>query len=172
MSNDEFIDEIVNSIFSRSLAESSLYETVDGILSSILTSSSFEGFISPDTTSFYMQPSSRVTFSVSLSDYMSGLDIDDIINEVVQNESFEDTTEVLGRDERRKLDIDEFKYSENKKDNLDEKECSICLNQYSDDDLVVRLLNCPHLFHSTCIREWYTYKNSCPICRTDITSKS
>jgi len=44
--------------------------------------------------------------------------------------------------------------------------CLICLDDYvPEDDL--RLLNCKHAFHKSCVDQWLqTGKNNCPACRT------
>lgn len=48
------------------------------------------------------------------------------------------------------------------------RECSICLNKYSYNCLMV-MLPCCHSFHRQCIYEWFmnsmNYKLTCPICR-------
>ena len=46
-------------------------------------------------------------------------------------------------------------------------ECSICTETFKDNDFV-STLNCNHLFHTKCIKEWGHYNPSCPICKTDI----
>lgn len=43
-------------------------------------------------------------------------------------------------------------------------DCSICQNTGSD----VRSLVCGHAFHGSCISEWLTRKESCPVCRHDL----
>ncbi|XP_049401208.1 probable E3 ubiquitin-protein ligase ZFP1 [Solanum stenotomum] len=50
---------------------------------------------------------------------------------------------------------------------LDGKErCSICLDDYYDKEKLTEI-NCGHLYHFGCIREWIKLKNSCPICKRD-----
>jgi len=53
--------------------------------------------------------------------------------------------------------------------------CPICLgdmleldDNYSEDDdnTVVKLIRCPHLFHRKCLISWFTSKAQCPICNT------
>ena len=44
-------------------------------------------------------------------------------------------------------------------------ECVICLHDFSSP--LVRL-SCGHVFHKDCIDNWYTYKYTCPICRTPL----
>ncbi|XP_062168537.1 NEP1-interacting protein 1 [Alnus glutinosa] len=43
--------------------------------------------------------------------------------------------------------------------------CSICLQDFKDEDSVRELPNCGHLFHLDCIDEWLTRQGTCPMCR-------
>ena len=45
--------------------------------------------------------------------------------------------------------------------------CSICTDMYeiSED---VSVLNCGHIYHPKCIKEWGKYKQACPLCNTEI----
>ena len=46
--------------------------------------------------------------------------------------------------------------------------CTICFNEISEDEKIT--LNCNHYFCNTCIQDWFNNgKNSCPLCRSDIT---
>ena len=48
--------------------------------------------------------------------------------------------------------------------------CSICLDPWTVEEegsLAVRL-PCSHLFHSDCIKQWLSVRNSCPMCRTPL----
>jgi hypothetical protein len=47
------------------------------------------------------------------------------------------------------------------------KSCSICIEDFNDDDDII-ILECEHIFHGSCIEEWGHYKGNCPICRTDV----
>jgi len=46
-------------------------------------------------------------------------------------------------------------------------ECSICLENYMKDDMVI-ILSCDHSFHESCLKEWFKNNNSCPHCRENI----
>jgi len=52
-------------------------------------------------------------------------------------------------------------------ENLQDKECSICHENYKDNEYFRELGHCGHCFHKKCIDEWFyrskTY--SCPLCR-------
>jgi hypothetical protein len=51
------------------------------------------------------------------------------------------------------------------RDELPEKECSICLNQYG--NKILAELPCRHVFHSECIKRWAQNYTTCPYCRFD-----
>lgn len=46
----------------------------------------------------------------------------------------------------------------------DEK-CHICNEPYSEDDICRQNNVCNHYFHQTCIDNWYSNNNKCPICQ-------
>lgn len=50
---------------------------------------------------------------------------------------------------------------------IKEKRCSICTEQYNNDDKII-ITSCGHLFHITCINQWKYHKTICPICRRDL----
>jgi hypothetical protein len=46
-------------------------------------------------------------------------------------------------------------------------ECSICTEEYENSEMV-SVLNCGHVFHPKCIKEWGHYKPCCPLCKEEI----
>uniref|UniRef100_A0A6C0H0D4 RING-type domain-containing protein n=1 Tax=viral metagenome TaxID=1070528 RepID=A0A6C0H0D4_9ZZZZ len=73
----------------------------------------------------------------------------------------EDVKNVINKDQLNKLKIK--KYSELDKEKY--KECVICMEDYKNNS-DVRLLNCNHGFHPSCIDTWLTKCNyKCPVCR-------
>ena len=46
-------------------------------------------------------------------------------------------------------------------------ECSICLENYKKDDMII-ILSCNHDYHEPCLKEWSKNNNSCPHCRENI----
>lgn len=46
---------------------------------------------------------------------------------------------------------------------LNDIECCICLEQYCNTKYM-HMLPCNHVFHLSCIKEWYNRNESCPIC--------
>eukprot|EP00271_Cylindrocystis_brebissonii_P021262 TRINITY_DN748_c0_g2_i1.p1 TRINITY_DN748_c0_g2~~TRINITY_DN748_c0_g2_i1.p1 ORF type:complete len:228 (+),score=14.32 TRINITY_DN748_c0_g2_i1:221-904(+) len=49
-----------------------------------------------------------------------------------------------------------------------EKECSVCLITYKDEDTSRRLDKCGHSFHKDCIDHWLSANASCPLCRVSL----
>ena len=46
-------------------------------------------------------------------------------------------------------------------------ECNICMDEYVVDDVIVKL-DCKHVFHKACIRNWLCNERvTCPVCRKD-----
>lgn len=52
------------------------------------------------------------------------------------------------------------------KDDDESRECAICKEAFNADEAVKRL-KCRHLFHSSCIDEWFSIKKNCPLCKQD-----
>lgn len=46
--------------------------------------------------------------------------------------------------------------------------CAICLDDFKSREKVTILPQCAHIFHHTCIKEWFAGHTTCPICRTDL----
>ena len=46
--------------------------------------------------------------------------------------------------------------------------CSIGLEEFIEEDICRRLVNCTHLFHNHCVSQWLQKQPSCPLCRTKI----
>jgi hypothetical protein len=55
-----------------------------------------------------------------------------------------------------------FSY-DNTYDFISERECSICLMEYQNGELLHKL-PCNHIFHRGCIMVWNNRKTTCPIC--------
>ncbi|KAG8074786.1 hypothetical protein GUJ93_ZPchr0006g45763 [Zizania palustris] len=51
---------------------------------------------------------------------------------------------------------------------VDDVKCSICQEDYMEDEEVGRM-QCEHQYHVSCIHEWLRQKNWCPICKTSAT---
>lgn len=57
-----------------------------------------------------------------------------------------------------------------KKDMKQEAVCSICYEDFKYHEKVCEL-PCGHVFHDTCIREWFKRDPSCPMCRKELGDK-
>lgn len=51
---------------------------------------------------------------------------------------------------------------------IDGMECSVCLNEFTEDDSLRLLPKCSHAFHVPCIDTWLQSHKNCPICRAPI----
>jgi len=54
--------------------------------------------------------------------------------------------------------------------NIPEEVCSICLDSFDINDIV--LTECNHYYHCGCIKEWNKIKAECPYCKTKLEIKS
>ena len=43
--------------------------------------------------------------------------------------------------------------------------CLICMDDFTEEDLVRKLPKCKHIYHKECIDKWIVKKSTCPICR-------
>ena len=86
------------------------------------------------------------------------LDGDGIVDAMI-NQGLQST---LSRNEHSKINVDVSECG----DKLGET-CSICQSEYTQKDKIGRL-ECKHIFHESCIKEWGKYKAECPECRHPI----
>jgi len=90
------------------------------------------------------------------------INIDVPFGTVTSTNSRTKTRDVINEKELQELKIVEYKNLENKEKY---EECSICLNEYTDESKL-RLLKCEHGFHPECVDQWLKeYKYNCPVCR-------
>ncbi|KAE8777992.1 E3 ubiquitin ligase BIG BROTHER-related protein [Hordeum vulgare] len=54
---------------------------------------------------------------------------------------------------------------------VDDVKCSICQEEYTEDEEVGRM-KCEHQYHVSCIQEWLRQKNWCPICKASAVPSS
>jgi hypothetical protein len=43
--------------------------------------------------------------------------------------------------------------------------CPICLDDYQEDDRVMKLSDCSHWLHKNCLQQWLRGATTCPVCR-------
>ncbi|GER55550.1 RING/U-box superfamily protein [Striga asiatica] len=53
---------------------------------------------------------------------------------------------------------------------IDGSDCSVCLNEFQEDETVRLLPKCNHAFHVPCIDTWLRSHTNCPLCRAGILS--
>ena len=49
-----------------------------------------------------------------------------------------------------------------------DKECIICLEPLTKNQNVSIILKCDHYYHSKCLSLWFTKKETCPLCNTNL----
>ncbi|CAI9765383.1 unnamed protein product [Fraxinus pennsylvanica] len=47
-------------------------------------------------------------------------------------------------------------------------DCSVCLNEFQEDETLRLLPKCNHAFHISCIDTWFSSHTNCPMCRASI----
>ena len=63
--------------------------------------------------------------------------------------------------------LQEKKVKKNLKDKLQDKSCSICLNEFNVGEHI-SYLPCCHVYHSKCIKKWLKIANLCPLCKEQV----
>ena len=63
-------------------------------------------------------------------------------------------------------DISEYRFLKNYK----KMECIICLQEYNDNE-IVSLIKCGHMYHTKCLYTWFLKKKVCPLCDDKIELK-
>lgn len=53
----------------------------------------------------------------------------------------------------------------------DKCECSICLEELKESQMIVKVKCCRHVFHCTCFKEWFKTKSTCPLCRQNLSKE-
>ena len=51
-------------------------------------------------------------------------------------------------------------------DDPDNPQCSVCICDFEEGEVLRRLLPCNHVFHQACIDQWMAQHSTCPNCRT------
>ncbi|KAL7615971.1 hypothetical protein Lser_V15G00076 [Lactuca serriola] len=61
----------------------------------------------------------------------------------------------------------------NRGDNMiDGTDCSVCLSEFEDDEILRLLPKCNHAFHIPCIDTWLRSHTNCPLCRAGVLSNT
>ena len=91
--------------------------------------------------------------------------ISDILIERTVEESLNQSNRLI-RAPTTNIDVASKKFS-TIENSLKQKECSICTEDFKDNDDVASL-PCNHLFHHACLLEWGHYNTVCPMCRIQL----
>ena len=54
---------------------------------------------------------------------------------------------------------------------LNNQNCVICHKEINDNSFITDLPECNHMYHHSCISEWFKIKTKCPICKRDYHEK-
>ena len=49
--------------------------------------------------------------------------------------------------------------------------CAICMSEYHEEEQIVRMQRCPHVFHKDCLKQWFIKSQqepTCPFCREQL----
>jgi len=82
-------------------------------------------------------------------------------------EAFGDGSENRGADEAMISSLPSSTIAKASELQEDQKQCSICLDEFCDHDRV-RRLPCLHYFHEDCVDRWLRSNASCPVCKHHI----
>ena len=93
-------------------------------------------------------------FSIINTTQIDPIQIDDRQN-VESNK--QKITEVHPKHTLLYVDINDKKY----------ESCIICTEDFKNTD-VISVLNCDHIYHPKCIKEWCNHNASCPLCKAEI----
>ncbi|XP_057817436.1 brassinosteroid-responsive RING protein 1 [Cryptomeria japonica] len=68
---------------------------------------------------------------------------------------------------RERLPVVTFGVLTDSLDGFDEVSCSVCLNEFAENEEIRQLTNCCHIFHKNCLDKWLDHdQKTCPLCRT------
>lgn len=72
---------------------------------------------------------------------------------------------VKNGDDESKDDDNESNSRAPPSESKEDEKCPICLGEFQDEEMVIVLPHCSHIFHTLCIKEWMKRASSCPTCR-------
>jgi len=79
------------------------------------------------------------------------------------NRYYNDNSSVVteyGRERLIKNKLEKYRVN----DKFNEEECSICLDSYMEDEMII-YLECGHYYHNECSKRWFKEGKTCPLCR-------
>ena len=85
----------------------------------------------------------------------------DNTNKTTMDKIFNDNNNVQSNKIKDKiLNIPQIYYKKNQFDNY---ECFICIDEFKENELL-KQLKCGHIFHKECLSQWLLNQNNCPVC--------
>lgn len=66
--------------------------------------------------------------------------------------------------------IPTMKFSHEAFSSIEDAQCSICLGEYQEKEVLRIMPKCSHNFHLSCIDEWLRKQSTCPVCRITLQS--
>ncbi|CAN7096406.1 unnamed protein product [Brassica rapa subsp. narinosa] len=51
---------------------------------------------------------------------------------------------------------------------INDDSCCICLEKFGEKKRAIRKLECSHMFHLECIKQWLKVKSTCPLCQSSV----
>ena len=85
------------------------------------------------------------------------------INNQILNSALQESEQDLELKKKENIELKILSYNFSGK----EITCRICLNNIIENDIVSKL-ECLHVFHTKCIKNWGKYKPECPLCRSKL----
>ena len=120
--------------------------------------------VAGNTTTTTMPTNTVSSFFTRLMD--PSISLNEVFNNQ-QNNNYQQNTRGLTLTEINQ-NTEIYTYSNNDEDAEEEQCCSICREEYDEEDIIRKLNMCNHEFHRICIDEWLTANRNCPMCRTSI----
>jgi hypothetical protein len=102
-----------------------------------------------------------------------------ISNFLRQNGGFEDIQIIFGIDHNQPTttttqqglrieDLNQFTELILSSELTENEICSICRNNFNDNEIIRKINSCQHLFHQQCLDSWLSRNITCPMCRNNI----
>lgn len=131
----------------------------------------FAIFMSPFDDGFFQMPTHDFFMDNFASNFTSNFE--NPMTRIIFIQSM-NNNQPQGNPPASKVSLDKLKkfkmtqeYCKKDKEKLEYPTCSICLMDVAQDQDAV-LVPCGHIFHESCIIQWFTLHNSCPVCRFEL----
>jgi hypothetical protein len=154
----------------------SLFDAIMGYIE-VIKSLNGEGLMVENSGYFILELSSLVSAHVVVSIYVccpGATFTDEMLGRtsrsvIENNRILEEQRERLRQEPLlpfEELEIQTEQYHSGK--SLREGTCSVCLDDFQEEELIKELPLCHHLFHAHCLKQWYEMSkvDTCPVCRS------